>query len=287
MADNKRQIVGVLGPITPVSFSQEFDAIYDHFQRIKIMLRTLPALVLLTLLVSCHTNIANIQSHQSIIIIDSMMIDGVTGLQEDFLMSSYEFHYLGEVHDTIIIPEIPLSDYWEESGEKPRFQDFKDADSASLSIYIDTTTLFSDYRVGFVGDRGDSSLVKSYGIFVRNLGEESIYLGSFNDLEAVQQVQTRNGEWFKVEIPSMYFCGTGARLLSLGCNDIGIAKFRIGCGKIRAKTRLVMERRGKRIYSNEFFDYVDSIPTRDLTREMFYKWSDKRDLAQTSGGLAN
>ena len=250
--------------------------IYYRSWRIKIMRLALPSLLFAVLLFSCHNINVNIQEHRSTIIVDSMKIADTTGLQANFLISSYKFYYLGELQDTIRLEKEPLSDYWEQENDKERLLSYASADANNLSIFVDTTTVFSSSRLRFYQEPADSSPVKSYGIFVRNLSDEAIYLGSFNDLDAVQQVQTPDGQWFNIEIPPMYFCGTGSRVLSLNCNDIGIAKFRIGNGKIKVKTRLCMERTGRSIYSNEFYDRVDSIPTRHFTQEMFQEWLEKK-----------
>jgi hypothetical protein len=225
-------------------------------------------------MISCRHDDLNYQKHQSTIIVDSLILtDGLQLHDGNLPFSLYGFLYIGKMRDTIRLPRLPISDYADESGNGHRRDDYILADESNLAIDVDTTTIFAAALPR--NDKNDSlSFVKAYGIFVRNLSSQTIFLGLFGNLRAVQQVQTPDGKWFNIETPNMYFCGTGARQLFLESNDIGIAKFMRGNGKVKLRSRLMFENCGSKIYSNIFFDRVDSIPTDHLTSEKIGHWLD-------------
>jgi hypothetical protein len=78
----------------------------------------------------------------------------------------------------------------------------------------------------------------------------------------VRQVKNDYGAWSDMEIPTFYFCGTGASQVILQGNEMIIGKMMRYTGDVIKECRLKLLIGSDSIFSNTF---IDSVNTRQLT----------------------
>lgn len=187
--------------------------------------------------------------------------------------AKYPVYYIGPVKDTIELNR-PLS---------PREYDVKNIDYDTiqpftrsinnLKLFVDTTISTSHCFYHFHLDINNlpkhegSHMCLAYPIFVYNLSDSFVSLGMFNMLtNLVRQAKNEKGQWQDIETQSFFMCGSGARDIVAGPQQMIVAKLLRYKGDYFTECRLKLS---KNLYSNTFYDYIDK---RQLTDTLDPYW---------------
>lgn len=230
-------------------------------------------LITAVMLIGCHMQKrATVTTHNNITIVD-LLTPGVTLLEYDSLQreARYPVYYVGAVKDTIEINK-PLS-LWDR--ERHDTVHPYATNISNLKLVVDTAIPTShnihkyntdNYLVQT--DRVQSGM--AYPAFIYNTSDSFIYLGEYNLLlNIVRQAKNNKGQWLDIENPADFFCGYGARQIIAGPHQMIVAKLLRYKGDYFTECRLKCGRRGRYLYSNSFYDYIDK---RQLTDTLDPYW---------------
>lgn len=190
--------------------------------------------------------------------------------------AKYPVYYIGPVKDTIEL-NMPIS---------PRETDTKDIDYdtahpsarsiTNLKLFVDTTFSTSHCFYHFYAEQEKlpkpegSHMCLAYPVFVYNLSDSFVSLGMFNMLtNLVRQAKNQKGQWQDIETQTFFMCGTGARDIVAGPQQMIVAKLLRYKGDYFTECRLKLGRKNEYVYSNSFYDYIDK---RQLTDTLNLYW---------------
>lgn len=190
----------------------------------------------------------------------------------------YPIFYVGKQTDTIKLGQEAIFEWNCQQKEYTYHRKF--ADSTEIKIVVDTT--FSlNYTIYYkhYSEKESKKIIdstqtfKAYPIFVYNLTDFLIHLGTHNHLgKTVRQAKNEQGIWVDIETPISYFCGTGARDVVIEEKQVLVAKLLRYKGDFKTPCRLKFTTKNPflnipcTVYSNIFIDYIDKRQLTDSLR---------------------
>lgn len=219
----------------------------------------------------------NVQKSGPLTIIDSLLlVDTISFHYNKVPGAEYRIFYLGIQSAEVNLEQKGINSYWTEETSYRAVKNLIGNDITKLNAVVDTTMTLASLCTIRKNDQDTSSvpiLVKSYPIIIRNNSDSTFHLGLSNNLNAIKQTKTLNGEWVDMELPMLY-CGTGIREVFLKGHEMLVAKFVQGSGDIKIETRLRVEiAQNKYVFSNTFIDNIDSVSIKNLTYDDMEWWS--------------
>ena len=111
--------------------------------------------------------------------------------------------------------------------------------------------------------------VNSYPVYVRNLSNETITIGYGNQIRLIGEIKGQNNNWYAIERPHYYACGTGIHDINLYKNELAIT----GVPVIKGDTNIEFRVKIGKVASNSINLKLDSTYVKEL-RERIETWQD-------------
>jgi hypothetical protein len=223
-------------------------------------------ILLAIVFVSCRNDKFLVLKSKGITILDSLHEKGVNlSYDPEERMAYFPVYYNGPIKDTIVLGKTMLSKYALVSSRTEYDSIFSIKD---LSLFVDTNLKMihqSKFYSELEGEVSDDSIssINAFGFVIKNRGKFRVHLGIMGSIcSMVRQVKNDYGAWSDMEIPTFYFCGTGASQVILQGNEMIIGKMMRYTGDVIKECRLKLLIGSDSIFSNTF---IDSVNTRQLT----------------------